>query len=308
MRLLITSVLGQYSSLLKQIDFKIPERIGYDDYATWLEKSAPITVNRKEIAATALIKDNFSPTEINETNNHNHVFQATIHQTLTELSAVYAIPYLPLISGFTMLTLMQHTQQETLSILTPLHGHYDGRWNETIGLFMNIVPFTISADPQKMVHELLTDIQQQYIGFIDPRNGASFSAQWVPTASELKDRALVEIQLDDSDLQTNNEYDLQGLTVAHDEDGDRFMVRKFDLEFHYRLRKDELSVDCLFDADSFSLPILMQRLHRFEKMLLLVKEQPYLTVSDLFAGLNANEKKKIQTEQSASIRNFFKKN
>uniref|UniRef100_UPI003783F204 condensation domain-containing protein n=1 Tax=Daejeonella sp. TaxID=2805397 RepID=UPI003783F204 len=308
-RLLITSVLKHYSSLLKQEDIKFPELVEYDDYALLLYKSAPVNADRKLIAASALVKDRVQPQDISGNTSYGYSFNPTTHEALTQLSSTYSIPYLPLISGFQMLTLLQHTQQEKLSVVTPLHGRNEARWNSTIGLFMNVIPFTITADQQQMVHEVISDIQQQYISFIDPDNISKFSAQWVPSILELGEKALVEIQLDDYDLHYGTEeYDLQGLRVSSDGFEDNFMVRKFDLEFHFKLNKNELSVQCLFNSEFFSLPTIKKHLQRFENMLLIINEKPFITVSELFAALNANEKKKMQSEQTASIRNFFKKN
>jgi hypothetical protein len=208
-----------------------------------------------------------------------------------------------------MLTLLQHTQQEKLSVVTPLHGRYEARWNSTIGLFMNVIPLTISANQQQMVHEVLSDIQQQYISIIDPNNISDFSAQWIPSSLELGDKALVEIQLDDFDLHYGTEeHNLQGLIVSSDGIEDDFMARKFDLEFHFKLSKKELAVQCLFNSEFFSLPTIKKHLQRFENMLLILNKKPFITISELFVALNANEKKKMQSDQAASIRNFFKKN
>ena len=174
---------------------------------------------------------------------------------------------------------------------------------------MNLIPFTITADQQQMVHEVISDIQQQYISFIDSDNISNFSAQWVPSSLELGEKALVEIQLDDFDLHYGTEeYDLQGLIVSSDGFEDNFMVRKFDLEFHFKLNKKELSVQCLFNPEFFSLHTIRKHLQRFENMLLILNEKPFMTVSELFVALNANDKKKMQSEQTANIRNFFKKN
>jgi hypothetical protein len=308
-RLLITSVLKHYSSLLKQEDIKFPELLEYDDYALLLYKSAPVNADRKLIAASALVRDHVPPQEISGNTNFGFNFNLNIHEALTQLSSTYSIPYLPLISGFQMLTLLQHTQQEKLSIVTPLHGRYDARWNSTIGLFMNVIPFTITADQQQMVHEVISDIQQQYISFIDPNNISEFCAQWVPSSLELGDKALVEIQLDDFDLHYGTEEDnLQGLIVSSDGIEDDFMARKFDLEFHFKLSKNELAVQCLFNSEFFSLPTIKKHLQRFENMLLILNKKPFITISELFVALNANEKKKMQSDQAASIRNFFKKN
>jgi hypothetical protein len=125
----------------------------------------------------------------------------------------------------------------------------------------------------------------------------------------LGDKALVEIQLDDFDLHYGTEeHHLQGLIVSSDGIEDNFMARKFDLEFHFKLNNKELSVQCLFNPEFFSLPTIKKHLQRFEKMLLILNERPFITISELFVALNANEKKKMQSEQAASIRNFFKKN
>ena len=309
MRLLITSVLKHYSSLLKQEDIKFPELVEYDDYALLLYKSAPVNADRKLIAASALVKDRVQTQDISGNSSYGYSFNLTTHEALTQLSSTYSIPYLPLISGFQMLTLLQHTQQEKLSVVTPLHGRNEARWNSTIGLFMNVIPFTITADQQQMVHEVISDIQQQYISFIDSDNISNFSAQWVPSSLELGEKALVEIQLDDFDLHYGTEeYDLQGLIVSSDGFEDNFMVRKFDLEFHFKLNKKELSVQCLFNPEFFSLNTIRKHLQRFENMLLILNEKPFMTVSELFVALNANDKKKMQSEQTANIRNFFKKN
>jgi hypothetical protein len=56
------------------------------------------------------------------------------------------------------------------------------------------------------------------------------------------------------------------------------------------------------------LPTIRKHLQRFENMLLILNEKPFMTVSELFVALNANDKKKMQSEQTANIRNFFKKN
>ena len=308
-RLLITSVLKHYSSLLKQEDIKFTELVEYDDYALLLYKSAPVNADRKLIAASALVKDRVQTQDISGNSSYGYSFNLTTHEVLTQLSSTYSIPYLPLISGFQMLTLLQHTQQEKLSVVTPLHGRNEARWNSTIGLFMNLIPFTITADQQQMVHEVISDIQQQYISFIDSDNISNFSAQWVPSSLELGEKALVEIQLDDFDLHYGTEeYDLQGLIVSSDGFEDNFMVRKFDLEFHFKLNKKELSVQCLFNPEFFSLHTIRKHLQRFENMLLILNEKPFMTVFELFVALNANDKKKMQSEQTANIRNFFKKN
>jgi amino acid adenylation domain-containing protein len=308
-RLLITYVLKQYSSLIKKEDIKLPEIAEYDDYALLLFKSAPVHIDRKLIAASALVRDQLQPQEISGNTNFGFNFNLKIHEALTQLSSTYSIPYLPLISGFQMLTLLQHTQQEKLSVVTPLHGRYEARWNSTIGLFMNVIPLTISANQQQMVHEVLSDIQQQYISIIDPNNISDFSAQWIPSSLELGDKALVEIQLDDFDLHYGTEeHNLQGLIVSSDGIEDDFMARKFDLEFHFKLSKKELAVQCLFNSEFFSLPTIKKHLQRFENMLLILNKKPFITISELFVALNANEKKKMQSDQAASIRNFFKKN
>jgi hypothetical protein len=158
-----------------------------------LYKSAPVNADRKLIAASALVKDRVQPQDISGNTSYGYSFNPTTHEALTQLSSTYSIPYLPLISGFQMLTLLQHTQQEKLSVVTPLHGRNEARWNSTIGLFMNVIPFTITADQQQMVHEVISDIQQQYISFIDPDNISKFSAQWVPSILELGEKALVAL-------------------------------------------------------------------------------------------------------------------
>jgi hypothetical protein len=88
-RLLITSVLKQYSSLLKQEDIKLPEIVGYDDYALLLFKSAPVNVDRKLIAASALVRDHVPPQEISGNTNFGFNFNLNIHEVLTQLSSIF---------------------------------------------------------------------------------------------------------------------------------------------------------------------------------------------------------------------------
>ncbi len=311
-RLLLTSVLNLYASLIDKTGDELTQASGYGEYALWLSGYTPKAVNRKAIAATSLLKDNIQTNQISEIQTWQQHFKPEAYSALKHLSNTYAISYLPLINGFQMLALMQHTGQPSLSILTPLHGRYQSKWNPTIGLFMNLVPFVITANPDEPVHQLIANIQQQYMSFIEPDNIADYAAQWVPSSYDLgKDKALVELHVDDFDLYYDADKadgNLPGLSISATENEDQFMARKFDLEFHYRLSKDDISVQCMFNARYFSLANIKQHTQRFENMLLLLNEQPSITVSDLFSAIANNEKNTMQAEQTNSIKNFFKKN
>lgn len=301
-KVLITSILGYYTdpSRYKTIT-------PYSEYARTASQLIPIKTDRTALSQYCLLKERqIEPIAEQGPGYFRQVFHKYAgFDAISELSAEYKVSPFALITGLQALAFMDDAAQPVLTAFAPLHGRFDPRWYNTVGLFMNVVPFTIYKQLYTHVSDLIEHVQAQCTAFLDQPE--RYTAQWVPAADEeTAGRGMLEIHIDDFE----GHYRDEALTPPdiivrplH-----TTMNRKFSLEIHFTSDSQGLSVECLYDQGCYSGKFVQRGIARFEQLLAALSSDPSLTMMALELKLHNTERDMMQAAQLASIRSFLKKN
>jgi amino acid adenylation domain-containing protein len=301
-KVLITSILGYYSepSQYKTIT-------PYSEYARITSQLIPIKTDRAALSQYCLLKERQIETIAEQGPGY---FRQVFHKyagfdAISELSAEYKVSPFALITGLQALAFMDDAAQPVLTAFAPLHGRFDSRWYNTVGLFMNVVPFTIYKQLYTHVSDLIEHVQAQCTAFLDQPE--RYIAQWVPSAEEeTAGRGILEIHIDDfeghyrDEAQTPPDIIIRPLHTT--------MSRKFSLEIHFTSDSQGLSVECLYDQGCYSGKFVQRGIARFEQLLAALGTDPAQTMMALELKLHNTERDMMQAAQLASIRSFLKKN
>lgn len=301
-KVLITSILGYYAepSLYKTI-------APYSEYARTTSQLTPLRNDRTALSQYCLLKERQIEAIAEQGPGY---FRQVFHKyadfdAISELSAEYKVSPFALITGLQALAFMDDAAQPVLTAFAPLHGRFDPRWYNTIGLFMNVVPVTIYKQLYTHVSDLIEHVQAQCTAFLDQPE--RYIAQWVPaTEEEAPGRGILEIHIDDfeghyrDEAQTPPDIIIRPLHTT--------MSRKFSLEIHFTSDSQGLSVECLYDQASYSGKFVQRGIARFEQLLAALGSDPAQTMMALELKLHNTERDMMQAAQLASIRSFLKKN
>ncbi len=300
-KVLITSILEYYGEpgLYKAI-------APYREYARDMSQLVPVKVDRPAMVQYCLLKDRDAAKDTDQGPGYfKQVFHKYSNDTITELSAAYKVSPFALITGLQALAFMDDVSQPVLTVFAPLHGRFDPAWNNTVGLFMNVVPVTIYKQLYTHISDLIEHVQAQCTTFLDQPE--RYVAHWVPTAKEeTAGRGVLEIHIDDfaehyrQELITPTDISVRPLHTA--------MSRKFSMEIHFTSDNQGLSAECLYDQGSYSGNFVQRGIAKFEQILAALNSEPSQTVMALEYKLHNAEKDMMQAAQMASIRSFLKKN
>jgi len=283
----------------------VEQNPGYSNYAIELAEVKASSVDKKSIADRQLIKPEAKTS--NSSACLKMHFAAETYTRLKSLADVYGVSLLSIISGIQMLSVMQVSGQDKLVVFTPLHGRYNARWQDVIGLFMNVVPLEIETGEGSMLH-IFQHIQKQYLHFTDSGNINDYATNWVPSPGDMDVRkATMEIHVDDYAMHVEDEVRrLSGMDVTALYNETTAMVRKFDIEFHYRVGSDAITVECLYDAAAFPEHTVSAYVCRVEQLCSWLSSNIRASVDDMINSMNAHGKDKMQQNQSKKLKEFFK--
>ncbi|PWV56296.1 non-ribosomal peptide synthetase [Chitinophaga sp. S165] len=300
-KVLITSILEYYGKpgLYKTI-------APYREYARNMSQLVPVKVDRPAMVQHCLLKDRDAAKNTDQGPGYfRQVFHKYSNDTITELSAVYKVSPFALITGLQALAFMDDVSQPVLTVFAPLHGRFDPAWNNTVGLFMNVVPVTIYKQLYTHISDLIEHVQTQCTAFLDQPE--RYIAHWVPTEKEeTAGRGVLEIHIDDFAEHYRQELITPAdITVRPQHTA---MSRKFSMEIHFTSDSQGLSAECLYDQGSYSGNFVQRGIAKFEQILAALNNEPSQTVMALEYKLHNTEKDMMQAAQMASIRSFLKKN
>jgi amino acid adenylation domain-containing protein len=300
-RVLMTSILEHYgeTAQFKQIT-------PYSKYAQSASQLLPVETDRPALARHCLLKQRQDENAANQGSGYfRKIFHKYSGDSITELSAVYKVSPFALITGLQALAFMDDASQPVLTVFAPLHGRFDPAWYNTVGLFMNVVPFTIYKQLYMHIADLIEHVQAQCTAYLEQPE--RYVAQWVPAAGEeMTERGILEIHIDDFEGHyrdagpTPPDITIRPLHTA--------MSRKFSMEIHFTSDSQGLSAECLYDQGAYGGKFVQRGVARFEQMLAALSSEPSQTMADLEHQLHNTEKDMMQAAQQASIRTFLKKN
>jgi len=299
-KVIITAVMEYYATGNTTVKKNITP---YSVYTNSLHQLKPFNANRSALAKVCLIKERIENTDIGP-GYFKQAFHKYSGENIAALAGIYKVSPLALITGLQALAFME--EQPVLTIFAPLHGRFETRWHNTVGLFMNVVPFSVYKHLYTDVSDLLEHVQTQYTFFLN--DTAQYMAQWVPSASEENgDRGILEIHIDDFEAHYSEEtMALPGIMIRPVEDN--LMSRKFSMELHIKSGKAGFSAECLYDQRSYSKKFVEKGIGRFEQILSALTDQPSQTIMALENKLHNSEKDKMESIQLNSLRAFLKKN
>ncbi|UPK66615.1 non-ribosomal peptide synthetase [Chitinophaga filiformis] len=300
-KVLITTILDRYREA-----FEIKEITPYSKYAHSISRLMPVKTDRAALARHCLLKERQADnTGERGTGYFRQIFHKYSGDTITELSAQYKVSPFALITGLQALAFMDDAAQPVLTVFAPLHGRFDPAWYHTVGLFMNVVPFTIYKQLYTHISDLIEHVQAQCTAYLEQPE--RYVAQWVPAAAEeVAGRGVLEIHIDDFEGHyrdaaiTPPDINVRPLHTA--------MSRKFSMEIHFTSDSQGLSAECLYDQHAYSGKFVQRGIARFEQMLAALSTAPSQTMIALEHQLHNTEKDTMQAAQQASIRSFLKKN
>ncbi|MCF6407806.1 amino acid adenylation domain-containing protein [Chitinophaga filiformis] len=300
-KVLMTAILDHYGNALQY-----KEITPYSKYAQSISQLLPVKTDRVALARHCLLKEK---QEVNTAEQGTGYFRQIFHKysgdTITELSAQYKVSPFALITGLQTLAFMDDAVQPVLTVFAPLHGRFDPAWYNTVGLFMNVVPFTIYKQLYTHISDLIEHVQAQCTAYLEQPE--RYVAQWVPAgAEEVEGRGILEIHIDDleghyrDEAVTPPDITIRPLHTA--------MSRKFSMEIHFTSDSQGLSAECLYDQGAYSGKSVQRGIARFEQMLSALSSEPSQTMIALELQLHNTEKNLMQSAQQDSIRSFLKKN
>ncbi|SHN40687.1 non-ribosomal peptide synthetase [Chitinophaga sp. CF418] len=300
-KVLITAILDHY----REPD-QYKEITPYSKYAQRTSQLKPVKTDRAALARHCLLKER---QEENAGDKGAGYFRQIFHKysgdTIAELSAAYKVSPFALITGLQALAFTDDASQPVLTVFAPLHGRFDPAWYNTVGLFMNVVPFTVYKQLYTHISDLIEHVQAQCTAYLEQPE--RYVAQWVPAGGEeVAGRGVLEIHIDDFEghyreaVVTPPDITVRPLHTA--------ISRKFSMEIHFTSNSQGLSAECLYDQDAYSGRFVQRGIARFEQMLATLSSKPSQTMMALEHQLHNTEKDMMQAAQQASIRSFLKKN
>ncbi|SDF55904.1 non-ribosomal peptide synthetase [Chitinophaga filiformis] len=300
-KVLMTSILDHYGERIAHTEIT-----PYSKYAYSTSQQLPFKTDRATLARHCLLKERLDENAASQGSGYfRKIFHKYSGDTITELSAAYKVSPFALITGLQALAFMDDASQPVLTVFAPLHGRFDPAWYNTIGLFMNVVPFTIYKQLYTHISDLIEHVQAQCTAYLEQQD--KYVAQWVPAAGEeVPGRGILEIHIDDFEghyrdaVVTPPDITVRPLHTA--------MSRKFSMEIHFTLEEQGLSAECLYDQHAYSAKFVQRGIARFEQMLSALSGEPSQTMTVLEHQLHNTEKDMMQAAQQASISSFLKKN
>ncbi|PSL24055.1 non-ribosomal peptide synthetase [Chitinophaga ginsengisoli] len=299
-KVLMTSILDHYGETVQH-----KEIIPYSKYAHSISQQPPVATDRAALAKHCLLKERQVGNTANQGSGYfRKIFHKYSGDSITALSAAYKVSPFALITGLQALAFMDDASQPVLTVFAPLHGRFDPAWYNTVGLFMNVVPFTIYKQLYTHISDLIEHIQTQCTAYLEQPE--KYVAQWVPAGEEMGERGILEIHIDDFEGHYRDAaVTPPGITVRPLHTA---MSRKFSMEIHFTLGGEGLSAECLYDQGAYSGRFVQRGIARFEQVLAALSSEPSQTMTALEQQLHNTEKDMMQAAQQASIRSFLKKN